>query len=39
MSLCDRTAQQLLAQLTAGEVTSVEIVAAYLERIARLDSR
>jgi aspartyl-tRNA(Asn)/glutamyl-tRNA(Gln) amidotransferase subunit A len=39
MSLTDATATQLLAQLEAGEVTSSELTAAFLERIDRLDGR
>jgi aspartyl-tRNA(Asn)/glutamyl-tRNA(Gln) amidotransferase subunit A len=39
MSLVDSTATELLARLTAGELTSVEVTRAYLDRIGRFDSQ
>jgi len=39
MSLTDATAAELLARLSAGEVTSTELTGAFLERIERLDGR
>lgn len=37
MSLTDRTAVELLAELRAGAVTAVELAEAFLERIAQCD--
>jgi aspartyl-tRNA(Asn)/glutamyl-tRNA(Gln) amidotransferase subunit A len=39
MSLIDLTATELLALLTRGEVTSVEVTQAFLDRIAKLDGQ
>lgn len=39
MSLIDRTATELLADLQAGAVSSVEVTQAYLDRIAEFDSK
>jgi aspartyl-tRNA(Asn)/glutamyl-tRNA(Gln) amidotransferase subunit A len=39
MTLIDRTATQLLADLNAGRVTAVEVTAAFLEQIQRYDSQ
>ena len=37
MSLIDRTATELLNQLSTGEISSVEVTRAYLDRIERVD--
>ena len=37
MSLTDQTAIELLVQLQSGQVTSLELVRAYLDRIERHD--
>ncbi len=39
MSLLERTAAELLADLTSGRVTSVELTRAYLDQIVRHDCR
>ena len=39
MSLIDLTASELLAQLGSGQVTSVEVTQAFLDRIERHDER
>jgi aspartyl-tRNA(Asn)/glutamyl-tRNA(Gln) amidotransferase subunit A len=38
MSLCDLTAVEALGQLNSGEITSVELTTAYLDRIAAHDA-
>src|SRR3954454_9423284 len=39
MSLCQETAVEHVRRLEAGEITSVELTEAYLERIQALDGR
>jgi len=39
MSLIDLTATELLARLTSGDVTSVEVTKAYLDQIQRHDAK
>ncbi len=39
MALIDLTATELLARLNRGEVTSVEVTQAFLDRIAKLDGQ